>query len=123
MSHGSEICGAIISRHRLGRIILDRKPETAQAWSAYSSIAIVAFDRGGGNGEATAKAQPRAVQVADRWHLMENVGAERLTAIACRCGLIADAHVGAQGASANQVARRSKSNRRAQSMGTNSTEM
>jgi transposase len=29
-------------------------------------------DRGGGYGEAAAKALPQAVQVADRWHLMEN---------------------------------------------------
>ena len=35
-------------------------------------ITIVARDRGGGYGEAIAKALPNAVQVADRWHLMEN---------------------------------------------------
>ena len=32
----------------------------------------MARDRGGGYGEAVAKALPNAVQVADRWHLMEN---------------------------------------------------
>lgn len=73
MSDGSEICGTITSRRRLGRIVPDRKPETAQAWlSACPPIAIVARDRGGGDGEAKATAPPHALQVVDRWHLMEN---------------------------------------------------
>ena len=32
-------------------------------------------------GEAAAKAQPNAVQVADRWHLMENVSSAFLDAV------------------------------------------
>jgi transposase len=32
----------------------------------------VARDRGGGYGLAVQKALPKAVQVADRWHLIEN---------------------------------------------------
>ncbi len=35
-------------------------------------MAIVARDRGGAYARAVAKALPNAVQVADRWHLMEN---------------------------------------------------
>ena len=38
-------------------------------------------DRGGGFGEAAAKALPRAVQVADRWHLIENASAAFLDAV------------------------------------------
>jgi transposase len=38
----------------------------------HREIAIVARDRGGGYGEAVAKALPHAMQVADRWHLIEN---------------------------------------------------
>lgn len=38
-------------------------------------------DRGGGYGEAVAKALPDAVQVADRWHLMENASAAFLNAV------------------------------------------
>ena len=38
-------------------------------------------DRGGGYGEAAAKALPDAVQVADRWHLMENASAAFLEAV------------------------------------------
>lgn len=36
---------------------------------------IVSRDRGGGYGEAVAKALPEAIQVTDRWHLMENASA------------------------------------------------
>lgn len=38
-------------------------------------------DRGGGYGEAAAKALPGAVQVAGRWHLMENASAAFLDAV------------------------------------------
>src|ERR1700740_9982 len=38
-------------------------------------------DRGGGYGEAAARALPNAVQVADRWHLMENASAAFLKAV------------------------------------------
>jgi transposase len=41
----------------------------------------VARDRGGGYGEATAKALPHADQVADRWHLMENASRAFLDAV------------------------------------------
>ena len=38
-------------------------------------------DRGGGYGEAVTKALPHAVQVADRWHLMENASSAFLDAV------------------------------------------
>ena len=38
-------------------------------------------DRGGGYGEAAAKALPEAIQVADRWHLMENASTAFLDAV------------------------------------------
>lgn len=54
-------------------VLPDREPATAQAWlAAHPTISVVARDRGGGYGEAAAKALPHAVQVTDRWHLMEN---------------------------------------------------
>ena len=55
---------------------------TAQAWLAnHPQIAVVARDRGGGYGEAAAKALPDAMQVADRWHLMENASRAFLEAV------------------------------------------
>ena len=53
-----------------------------EAWlSTRPEIARVARDRGGCYGEATAQALPQAVQVADRWHLMENASAAFLDAV------------------------------------------
>ncbi|WP_409997235.1 hypothetical protein [Bradyrhizobium cosmicum] len=58
------------------------QPATTPAWlAAHPTIAIVARDRGGGYGEAAAKAVPHAVQVADRWHLMENASLAFLDAV------------------------------------------
>jgi transposase len=42
---------------------------------------VVARDRGGGYGEAIAKALPGAIQVADRWHLMHNASQAFLDAV------------------------------------------
>jgi transposase len=41
----------------------------------------VSRDRGGGYGEVAARALPNAVQVDDRWHLMENASAAFLEAV------------------------------------------
>ena len=51
----------------------DREAATVEAWLAdCPEIEIVSRDRGGGYGQAVAKALPEAIQIADRWHLMEN---------------------------------------------------
>ena len=69
--YGSIVCD--LERRRIASLLPDREQATAQAWLAnHPEIAVVARDRGGGYGEAAAKALPDAVQVADRWHLMEN---------------------------------------------------
>jgi transposase len=41
----------------------------------------VSRNRDGGYGEAVARALPDAIQVADRWHLMENASAAFLEAV------------------------------------------
>jgi len=62
-----------LERRRIVTLLPDREPATAQAWlAAYPTMTIVARDRGGGYGEAAAKALPHAIQVADHRHLMEN---------------------------------------------------
>jgi transposase len=78
--YASIICN--LERRRIVTLLPDREPATAQAWlAAHPTIAIVARDRGGGYGEATAKALPHAVQIADRWHLMENASRAFLDAV------------------------------------------
>ena len=63
--YASIICN--LERRRVVTLLPDREPATAQAWlAAHPTISIVARDRGGGYGEAAAKALPPAVQVADR---------------------------------------------------------
>jgi transposase len=78
--YASIVCN--LERHRVVTLLPDREPATAQAWlAAHPTIAIIARDRGGGYGEAAAKALPHAVQVADRWHLMENASQAFLDAV------------------------------------------
>ena len=78
--YASIICN--LERRRIVTLLPDREPATAQAWlAAHPTIAIVARDRGRGYGEAAAKALPHAVQVADRWHLIENASRAFLDAV------------------------------------------
>ena len=78
--YASIICN--LERRRIVTLLPDREPATAQAWfAAHPTIGIIARDRGGGYGEAAAKALPHAVQVADRWHLMENASRAFLDAV------------------------------------------
>ena len=69
--YGTIICD--LDRRKPIALLPDREPATAQAWLMdQPQISIVARDRGGGYALAAARALPHAVQVADRWHLMEN---------------------------------------------------
>src|SRR5271157_5774772 len=78
--YGTLICD--LERRKTIALLPDREPATAQAWlAAQPQIGIVARDRGGGYGLATQKALPNAVQVADRWHLMENASHAFLDAV------------------------------------------
>src|SRR5262249_21964209 len=68
--YASIICN--LERRRVVTLLPDRERATAEAWfAAHPTITVVARDRGGGYGEAAARALPHAGQVADRWHLME----------------------------------------------------
>src|SRR5271169_2214548 len=78
--YGTIICD--LERRRTIALLPDREPATAQAWfSGQPQIAVVARDRGGGYALAAKKALPLAIQVADRWHLMENASHAFLDAV------------------------------------------
>ncbi|ARO32622.1 ISL3 family insertion sequence transposase protein (plasmid) [Rhizobium sp. NXC14] len=71
-----------LERRRPVRLLPDREPATAEAWLRQNAqIQIIARDRGGAYGLAAARALPDAVQVADRWHLMENASRAFLDAV------------------------------------------
>lgn len=75
--YGTVVCD--LERRRIIDVLPDRETATAQAWlAARPSIEIIARDRGGGYGPAGRRGRPDAVQVADRWHLMENCSAALL---------------------------------------------
>ena len=78
--YGTLICD--LERRKTIALLPDREPATAEAWLiGQPQIAVVARDRGGGYALAAQKALPNAVQVADRWHLMENASHAFLDAV------------------------------------------
>ena len=78
--YGTIVCD--LKRRRVVALLPDRELATAEAWlRQHPGISIVSRDRGGGYGEAVARALPDATQVADRWHLMENASAAFLDAV------------------------------------------
>ncbi len=69
--YGTIVCD--LERRCVVALLPDREQATAEAWlREHPGISVVSRDRGGGYGEAVARALPDATQVADRWHLMEN---------------------------------------------------
>jgi len=78
--YGTIICD--LERRQPIALLPDREPGTAQDWLAgQPQIELVARDRGGSYALAAAKALPNAIQVADRWHLMENASHAFLDAV------------------------------------------
>ena len=78
--YGTLICD--LERRKTVALLADREPATAEAWmKRQTQIAIVARDRGGAYAIAARRALPHAVQVADRWHLMENASPAFLAAV------------------------------------------
>ena len=78
--YGTIVCD--LARRRIVALLPDREIATVRArLSAHPEIRVVSRDRGGGYGEAVAKALPDALQVADRWHLVENASAAFLGAV------------------------------------------
>jgi transposase len=69
--YGTIVCD--LERREIVDLLPDREAATVEAWlKDRPAIEIVSRDRGGGYGQAVARAAPEATQVADRWHLMEN---------------------------------------------------
>ena len=80
--HGAGTIVCDLERRQIIDLLPDREVATVSAWlAAHPGIEIVARDRGGGYAEAAKRGAPMAVQVADRWHLLENASAAFLDAV------------------------------------------
>ena len=78
--YGTLVCD--LERRRVIALLPDRESGAVEAWlAAHPEITVVVRDRGGCYGEATTRALPHALQVADRWHSMENVSAAFLDVV------------------------------------------
>jgi transposase len=78
--YGTILCD--LEQRRIVDLLPDRDQVTVKTWlRAHPEIGVVARDRSGGFASAVNEAAPSAVQVADRWHLMENASAAFLDAV------------------------------------------
>lgn len=78
--YGTVLCD--LERRRIIDLLPDLEPVTVEKWLAdHPDIEIIARDRSGGYSKAATAGASKAIQVADRWHLMAHASAAFLEAV------------------------------------------
>jgi transposase len=61
--------------HKIVDLLADRESESVRAWlAAHPEVDVVSRDRGACSIEGATLGAPQATQVADRWHILSNLG-------------------------------------------------